>query len=308
MKKTLKQLTFITLALFAFSCANNKNEVEPASSASVKNGRMVFSDVSNYENIVTNSTSREKVFSNARIEKFTCLASNSADATVDASLYDSEFLQQVLNKDGIVQIGTWLIKVDMAKKKCFILDEKFSHEYQDLVSENTSNQHIQVYSTEENVLDLLANNQSSELLALNLASAKTTLLCRDRRANEKQTGGYTYINSERTVQLVSVVKYQSSGIYFSLQGKVKAYEYDPFAVYPETIWKNKSLRLRLDYDYRLNIRCGESRSGASSVYESDNELNYRAYEHIRALEHYFYTIRSSAGGFSVDTPQYNIND
>jgi hypothetical protein len=300
MKTFFKQLTAVSLALLVFACSKKNEPIVPAAqnnikdSVFVKNGRMIFSEVSNYENMVNNHDVREKTFRNTRSTSFTSLGSSS---TENIDLYDSEFLQKVLNQDGVIQIGKWIIKVDMAKALCYVLPDKFANEYQDLVEAKTTNDHILVYSTEEDVLELLANNEPS---------ARTSgLFCKDRQANGKKTDGYTYINYDHTLRLDSKVVYQKAGIYFSLQGKVKAQEY------LLGVWIAKGLDMRLDYGYSFNVRCGYSDSGANVIRESNNEINYRPYENIKGLKNYDYTIRTNVYDNNVcilTTQQYNIND
>ena len=306
MKNFLNQFTLVTLALLVFACSKKNEAVVPTSindikdSVFVKNGRMVFAEISNYENMVKDTTSREKTFRSVSSENFFSLATNSSKASVNASLYDSKFLQRVLNQDGIVQIGEWIIKVDLAKSLCFVLNKKHENEYVDLVKENSSNTHISSYSTDENVLELLASHQSS---------AKTNgLFCKDRSARVKKDEGFEYLNVAQTLRLDCKVVYQKAGIYFSLQGKIKAQEKIA------GVWFQKGLRMDLSYAYSLNVRCGYYDTNSGSTGASDNnEQSYRPYESARGLENYSYAIRlgvynPEGGGLFYVTRLYQISD
>jgi hypothetical protein len=300
MKNLFKNFSLAILAVVFLACSKKSDHVEPTSATttpteevSIKNGRMVFADVSNYETIVVDKTKRESTLRSTRTANFLALGSDSSKA----ELYNSEFLQRILNQDGIVQIKNWIIKVDLEKELCYVLDEKYESDYQDLLAGNAANKNIQVYSTDEDVLELLMNNQSS--------ARASGLFCKDRQATSKKDDGYAYINVDNTMRLDSKVVYQKAGIYFSLQGKVKAQEK------VVGIWVAKGLDMRLDYDYRLNVRCGYYDAGANVIRQSTNEINYRAYENIRGLKNYRYTIRTNVYDNNVPvvlTRQYTIAD
>ena len=69
-----------------------------------------------------------------------------------------EFLGQLLNEDGVIQIGAYLFKIDLKKEQVFVLPTSYKQtDYKDLVQGNLQNQHLMVYSTGDDVLDLLTN-------------------------------------------------------------------------------------------------------------------------------------------------------
>ena len=64
-----------------------------------------------------------------------------------------DFLAQLLNVDGAVQIQDHIYKVDLAKEKVFVIkaEDRATH-YQDLIHGNISNKAVSEYSTDDDVL------------------------------------------------------------------------------------------------------------------------------------------------------------
>ena len=77
----------------------------------------------------------------------------SKKSILEDTLYP-EFLQKILNDDYIVQIDNWLIKVDAAKEQVLALEINKSNEYVDLAKSNLNNKNIQVYSTNDDVINM----------------------------------------------------------------------------------------------------------------------------------------------------------
>ena len=69
------------------------------------------------------------------------------------SEFDDPFIDAILNRDRAVQIGDWLIKLDLTRGKVFTIAAELPNAYQDLLSENSTT--VRVFSMEEDVLAIL---------------------------------------------------------------------------------------------------------------------------------------------------------
>ena len=69
------------------------------------------------------------------------------------SEFDDPFIDAILNRDRAVQIGDWLIKLDLTRGKVFTIAAELPNAYQDLLGENSTT--VRVFSMEEDVLAIL---------------------------------------------------------------------------------------------------------------------------------------------------------
>lgn len=124
---------------------------------------------------------------------------------------DDEFIANLLNKDGIVQIGDWIIKVDLANQKVTALNKENSKYYNDLKIGNPIDNVIIHFSTEDDVLGLLETGQYSDINARMLSCAPGPPILPLHQSNgaiyESRTG-------ERYASWYTYTKY---GIYFTLE-------------------------------------------------------------------------------------------
>lgn len=71
-------------------------------------------------------------------------------------------LGQLLNKDGVIQIGSHIFKIDLSTEQVFVIStDNKKTDYEDLINGNTSNKKISVYSVDEDVL-YIVNGETRE--------------------------------------------------------------------------------------------------------------------------------------------------
>ena len=99
-------------------------------------------------------------------------------------VFDDEFMEAILNKESIVKIGNWFIKIDMKKELVYLTEINNSNAYSNLV--NNADSEIYSVSIEEDVLDYMRDKT--------LFNTKKKLFCDESRApRDTQTKKwYTY--------------------------------------------------------------------------------------------------------------------
>lgn len=175
----------------------------------LENNRLIFKTKADYQKIVDNPTKEVSDKLTQAINNYSDFKSyadykseNNISNAVD--LFNAPYFEAMLNTDKIIQIGDYMYRINPKKEQVYVLASKFNSEYLDLVNENVANTNIKVYSTEDNVLELVENNS---------ASKGTALFC-----NEGGIGGqadsetFTHSGLGRT----AAVEFNKFGIYYSL--------------------------------------------------------------------------------------------
>jgi hypothetical protein len=114
-----------------------------------------------------------------------------------------DFLGQLLNEDGIIQIGNFIYKVNLQSQKVFVLPATNSSEYQDLVNENKSNKNIRQFTTNDDVIYLAESGASGE------------------KCNNPSSGFElsTEFESSSSLRTRCLIKYFTAGIYYRVTGR-----------------------------------------------------------------------------------------
>lgn len=124
---------------------------------------LVFETSKNFEDLVTNiSTEKEENFITFA-EKLSYV-SLSKKNELSKSLSDNEgdnLLNSLLNEDGIVQIGSFLYKIDLENEIVGVLSSSNISEYSDLVTLNKANKNIRRFTTGDDVIDLAESGAES---------------------------------------------------------------------------------------------------------------------------------------------------
>lgn len=127
-----------------------------------------------------------------------------------------EILSRFINKDFIVQIGNYLFKVEPTEQKVYALFEGDIQYYSDLVAKNTSNTAILVFSTDDEVLEILKVTTKPTQ-----SDVEKGLFCNDPKAPEKesasnivyfQSGGF----NSQTENFKGTIYYRKFGVWFIL--------------------------------------------------------------------------------------------
>ncbi len=128
-------------------------------------------------------------------------------------------LGKLLSRDGTIQIGEHIFKIDIGKEKVYVIDVKDKAElYFDLVNGNTKNSKITEYSTDDDVLALLNGEASMKCSGIGGGTYYA----------------YTYAYTSHIVnsfidgsvwRIDPAVGYFKSGIYFKLSSSYQVIKY-----------------------------------------------------------------------------------
>jgi len=314
MKKLIYGGLFFTLVAFgAVGCkkkvdgnlkTTNQNLVidnQPAMQTSHKgvltNGKiLIFESSEIYNSMISNLDSTFVVqFYNDMIGlEFNSLNELTEQKSLNNGI-DDYYLKSILNQDNIIQIGKYLYRVNKTSESVFVLHHQYSDQYADLVNENTDNINIKVYSTEEDVIDLVEAGVNSQ---------EKGLFCKDRRAQKKdkwsgsaQTGPYE--------NMKLYVKYKKFGIYHALSAEgYRSTNSTQYKYYYQI--ENSSYRQR----------CGSSLNNYSHPWRSGNGNNvfgspamysdvFRLYSGMKQLKNYRFKVRLRCNNYTLPRPTHD---
>jgi len=138
---------------------------------------------------------------------------------------DAEILRAVLNIDNIVSIQDWIIKLDKSNERVLVLHRANANLLQNLRNNNLSNPNILVFSTGDEVLELLSRGATSSLAEADLE--RWGIFCRNKCGAGRDSRG-TAINTKPFNTHGSVeARYIRYGFYFELFVRNAAFEYRP---------------------------------------------------------------------------------
>lgn len=239
-------------SLFLVACESKEKDkqITPNGKAIQKPSYAVFSSIEEYESLFSDqNTIDEKANKIAtRFGTYPEKARLSAWGTQD-TLYP-EFLQKILNDDHVVQIGEWLIKIDLIAKHSLALNVEFQDQYKDLVSNNLSNPNILVYHLDEEILPMLASGQKSENLRVEGLFCKGRDL-KDLTLINLPTGDYLDELKKIPLYVQIYSKYNPGNIYFELYTEVKSYY-----VSNQTRYDYSKENLTIGWDATWRVNCG----------------------------------------------------
>lgn len=274
----------------------------------MKNGRMVFKDRSTFEQY---SASIGQVPANTLVEAhldatekklhfyslrsvFHPLAGTPVGRVADACAVDDDYLASMLSPEGIVQIGEWIYKVDVCNEKVYALPVAEEAYVGELTEKTPSHEKIQVFSTDDEVLDLIEAGETGD------PTARIALFCGESGIpdNIDDKGFVSYGDG---YQLDCKVVYQKAGIYFSLQAKVKN------QVKVLLVWDGIPGTLTLNSFDQYEPKC---KSGSQPRYDYlatfDRELSRRAYSNTRGLHKAWYRVQFQNQDAGVTTRVFEV--
>ncbi|TAE34545.1 MAG: hypothetical protein EAZ91_00340 [Cytophagales bacterium] len=200
------------------------------------------------------------------------------------SCIEDDYLASMLNPDGIVQIDQWIFRLDVCAGKVFVLAEKDKAMMAELKKKMPTHKAIRVFSTDDEVLDLLSTTKPG---------AKVAICFNDRRADGATDQTFQrHVISSPTINTYSVeyfadakVVYQKAGIYFSLLAELKYMR--RLQDDSNWFWNQEFTSMNLLTTYRYKRRCGdESGDSEFTFVASDNKINKRVYESSNGLARY----------------------
>jgi hypothetical protein len=236
--------------------------------------RISFASIADYRNLIDSSNdSKDQCFINTvnLLPGYTSWnETHPKDTLLNSSLFGT-----ILNAEGVVQIGNFIVKVNPIKHKVYVLQATKSLWYGALISEDTTNINITKFSTEEEVLEQLENGNFR------------ALFCRESGAG---TDGRKSIYVNYTVNSVSrrfgaYIKYTTGGIYFNAEiGAVNEYSNGGGV--------NDQSTLTVDYGINYHIRCGGNASYEGSKSSNSSTVTYQSYRGSKALNAYYFAARA----------------
>jgi hypothetical protein len=205
-------------------------------------GRMlIFYSVADYETTVTDPTEEDR---NAFLEDIDALGYKSysdylAEDETRTDAVGEDFLAHVLNKDRIVQIGSYLYQVDILTGEVLVLPAAELDEYQDLADGAVSNPHIKKYSVEEDVIELVESGKESGEKGL----------CFEGYAHSRNESRVLTVDDLYDIQhkFRCEVSYYSGGVFFNLKSQMQAW-----TIYYDIDAKQKKTKI---YEHLLKIEC-----------------------------------------------------
>jgi len=251
---------------------NNDTKASFLSFDSKSDYEKVFSDNS----IIESKKSMQGDFTSlmATIENFDSEKNARKGQRLEDTLYaDYGILPQILNRDKIVKIGDYLIKVDLHTETVLVLESKYRAQYKDLAESNMTNENIMTFRTDDEVLTLLEQGATG--------SVNSRLLrCDDPAADPGKAKDCTHKASKKK-RLIAKVVYQRAGIYYSLLAKGKNQK-KKWGVW----WSDGSGWIRINYDYYYQGRCANYASNTGSIIEYGRKAVFRPYENSIRLSYY----------------------
>ncbi|MBK6951049.1 MAG: hypothetical protein IPH24_03105 [Crocinitomicaceae bacterium] len=220
---------------------------------SIENGVLVFESIEFYESIVNFEDYSKVAFT---VNYLNSLDFNSfGKANPKSELFDDEFMDAIMNADQVVKIGAWFIRINPETETVSALNDLNISEYSSLISEDFSNTTIVNFSTSDDVLEMLKNN---DLIS-------TKLGC-----GESGINGYDEYFSDEFIYSTSwlfdgALHFNRFGIYYHLFAEAASNVSGVFKIY-----------INLEPVY-YHVKCGIT-NGPYNVYNYQHASAYASYQ------------------------------
>jgi hypothetical protein len=192
-------------------------------------------------------------------------------------------LSDILNRDKVVIIGNWIVKVDLSNNRGLLLNTSFSSQYNDILNDNLSNTNIKVVGLDQEGMEYIDSLDGG-----------TCARCTAGPGVDRAS--FFYSNSRK--RLEAKVVYQRALIYFSLQAKGKCQK-----CFLRIWWSDgggNAFMSNIDYRYSKCDGAGFGHSGdpCNSVpgqgclvgYQQGSTTTYRPYQGSTGLPSYYYSV------------------
>lgn len=263
---------------------SHENNFAKEFNLTLSGNRLVFKTVDDYRKAVNNPTEATAKKLKLAMNGFTNFKSFLACKSEkrvgsDDSLFNDPYFEALLNPDKIIQIGEFIYRINASSKKVFVLPSEKSSEYTDLVNENTGNSNIRVYSTEDNVLELVENSKTERNAAL---------ICGETGiGSDADLAKFSYGGVDNIEALAAYNKY---GIYFSLFAKI-----NPSTGSNQFIFDFNGVLGYIHY----HVRCGSTADYgtlSSGNSNGNGEQRYQSWQGSTNLSNMFFgfSVRSSS--------------
>ncbi len=303
-KFTITRIFGIMVAIATFYGCQQEDVLQEQSDIALNNDTkasfLSFDSKSDYEQVFSDhaiikskeSMQGDFVSLKSTIENFDSEKNARKGQRLEDTLYaDYGILPKILNRDKIVKIGDYLIKVDLHTETVLVLESKYRDQYKDLAASNMDNENIMTFSTDDEVLTLLEQGATG--------SVNSRLLgwCNDPSAEGDKDDDHSCYSKKKRYK--AKVVYQRGGIYYSILAKIKNQK-KKWGIW----WSDGSGWLRIDYNLYAHVRCGEYFNESSYIKDYDRKAIYRPYEGTVRMEYYelnayFTSSNGSAKGLSI---------
>ena len=300
MNSTLLAITLIATS-FLYSCkkekqvTNSSNEIATINSSensfakefnlTLFENRLVFKSVDDYKKVIDNPTEETIKKFKFAVNNFSNFKSyhelkNELNIKNSDDLFNDPYFEAILNTDKAIQIGDYIYRINPKKEQVYVLASKFNSEYLDLVNENIANTNIKVYSTGDNVLELVESN---------LSSKGTAIFCPEGGVGGDADGEYFYAGVGAGTQRRATVDFIRYGVYFSLFARIY-----PSAGGNEFVFDFNGTLGYIHY----KVRCGNTVDYgliSSGNQNQSAEQRFQSYQGSTNFTNYFFAF----------TPRYN---
>lgn len=225
MKKLLFSLFSFSLLIFlSVSCHKESGNVSPALDV-IQDDYIKFPTRMSYDSVLKNPDQITN-FSNARFVSLE-MASKAAKIVNDSIPKD---LLQILNKDGVLQIEKWIIKLDFEKEKVYVIEEsKKDLLYGKLIKQDI-HPDIYTFTFENEVLSLLEEGYTS---APSKENAKIAAWCfGDGLGNDEgdltnygfsSCTGSVFTFTPNSARFYHTTQYHKYGVLFTLKTQIQSW-------------------------------------------------------------------------------------
>lgn len=242
---------------------------------SVTEGILTFSSEEAYENFISGFVSETDGVAEEVLEasmdyveglNYTSLYAykHTQNATMQAeidSVYGSEVIQHLLNSDYLLIIGDYIYRVNMYTSQVYAMELSNIANINLLINEDDASAPIQVYSTEDDVLEEVHNAADYAMPPAKMQKA---------RCNEDGCGGTGLSGKDTSAvsggyHVTTTIKYLKFGLYFEVSARVQAYYGYPLSPVPvnPNLYVSLSLQRKcktlINYGYKTY--CGTANNG-----------------------------------------------
>ena len=211
--------------------------------------------------------------------------------------FGSEFMEAILNKDRIVKIGKWFIKINPQTERVYALSDEFQSQYPILVSNKPVHQHIHQFSTDDEVITLLQDEANINAKGLFCGESGAT----NHPFDESRYLAWVPANSYPAVryQFPCKITYLKAGIYYSLKAymEVEREKRSPHGANATmATYGYPDIPMRIYSQRRYKVRCETEQGWYTKITATiNNKLTYKSYQGSKRLHKYQMRI-----GFEAD--------
>ncbi|MDQ1095841.1 MULTISPECIES: hypothetical protein [Chryseobacterium] len=303
MKKTslMNAVFALMTGLFLYSCQQNledpaKENPQNTAKSSMKaapdpNKMLKFASLDEYDNFLSDADFRNDKIANtdysslrSSLDEFDARFKSAdtvdidQDPAINDTIYeDFELLPLILNRDKLVQMGDYIVRVDVPAEKAYAVDAGNANAVHILLND-PANSAVKPFSTKEEMIGYLFH----------------LVLCKDRWALYKNITTNTYCSSRKRTR--KMLAYQHAGIYFEVKAEARAQK--KWLIW----WNDYSQYPTIPYvSYTLTQRCGYTQSWSGNplnfgpdYIHNGNRASFTIYKHWKALKSY--NVKATIGG------------